>query len=110
MSRAVSMNVRATTTRGAMRSGMPMTLQSIAFFMLAAAAELGGAFLVWQWLRQGRGWWLAVLGAGLLFVYALLQTAQPFNFGRAFAAYGGIFIASALLWGWLIDGQTLDRW
>jgi small multidrug resistance family-3 protein len=88
---------------------MPI-LQSVGFFVLAAAAELGGAYLVWQWVREGRPWWLALIGAGSLFIYALLQTSQSFGFGRAFAAYGGIFIAGALVWGWLIDGRAPDPW
>jgi small multidrug resistance family-3 protein len=87
-----------------------MMLQSIVAFVLAAAAELGGAYLVWQWVRGGRGWALGLLGAGSLLVYALLQTTQSFTFGRAFAAYGGIFIAGALLWGWWVDGHVPDRW
>jgi small multidrug resistance family-3 protein len=47
---------------------------------------------------------------GALFIYSLLQTAQAFGFGRTFAAYGGIFILIALLWGWLVDKQVPDRW
>ncbi len=45
-----------------------------------------------------------------LFIYAIIQTLQTLNFGRAFAAYGGVFIITATLWGWWIDGQTPDRW
>ena len=45
-----------------------------------------------------------------LFIYSLIQTAQAFGFGRTFAAYGGIFIVIALLWGWLVDQQVPDRW
>jgi small multidrug resistance family-3 protein len=85
-------------------------LKSIPLFFLAALAEIGGAYLIWQWARVGRTVLLALLGAGLLLSYALLQTAQPFNFGRAFAAYGGVFIAVATLWGWWIDGRIPDRW
>ncbi len=85
-------------------------LRSIALFILAALGEVGGAYLVWQWLRAGRSLILAVLGAGLLFTYAVLQTTQTFNFGRAFAAYGAVFITVATLWGWLIDGRIPDRW
>ena len=87
-----------------------MMLQSIVTFVLAAAAELGGTYLVWQWIREGRGWVLGLLGAGSLLVYALLQTTQSFTFGRAFAAYGGVFIAGSLLWGWRVDGHVPDRW
>lgn len=49
-------------------------------------------------------------GVLALFLYAWMQTNQAFGFGRAFAAYGAVFIATALLWGWWVDGQTPDRW
>ncbi len=78
-------------------------------FVLAAGCELGGAYLVWQWLRSGRTPLLGVAGAILLVLYATIQTTQSFSFGRAFAAYGGVFIAMAMLWGWRIDGHTPDR-
>ncbi len=86
------------------------TLKSIFFFLLAATTEIGGAYLVWQWMRGGQPILFAGAGALLLFAYALLQTTQPFSFGRAFAGYGGIFIALAMLWGWWIDGLVPDHW
>lgn len=89
---------------------MPILIRSFVLFVLAAVAEISGAYLIWQWARVGRTVGLALIGAGALFIYALLQTTQPFNFGRAFAAYGGIFITIALLWGWWVDRQTPDRW
>lgn len=85
-------------------------LRSFGVFVLAALAELGGAYAVWQWARGGGSILLAALGAGSLFFYAWLQTIQPFNFGRAFAAYGGVFIVTALVWGWLVDGHSPDWW
>jgi len=85
-------------------------IKSISLFFLAAISELGGAYLVWQWQRTGKPLLFALLGALALFIYALVQTAQTFSFGRAFAAYGGVFIAAATLWGWWIDGHTPDRW
>jgi small multidrug resistance family-3 protein len=85
-------------------------LRTVALFVLAALGEIGGAYLVWQWARVGRNLAFALAGAGLLFAYAFTQTTQPFNFGRAFAAYGGVFITVALLWGWLVDGHVPDRW
>ncbi len=83
---------------------------SLITFLLAACAEVGGAYSVWQGLRAGRAALFGIGGAVLLFIYAWLQTTQPFNFGRAFAAYGGVFIVVATLWGWLVDGRTPDRW
>jgi small multidrug resistance family-3 protein len=85
-------------------------LRTIVLFLLAAISEISGAYLVWQWARFGRSLAFALAGTGLLFGYAFTQTSQPFNFGRAFAAYGGVFITAALLWGWLIDGRVPDRW
>jgi small multidrug resistance family-3 protein len=84
--------------------------RSIAIFVVAAVAEIGGAYLIWQWLRGSQPLFFALAGAALLFAYALLQTAQPFSFGRAFAGYGGIFVATATLWGWWIDGRVPDSW
>jgi len=85
-------------------------LKPIALFVLAAIAELGGAYLIWQWQRAGKPLLFALFGVVILFIYAFVQTAQSFSFGRAFAAYGGVFIVAATLWGWWIDGRTPDRW
>lgn len=84
--------------------------KSILLFSLAALSEVGGAYLVWQWARAGRSILFALGGAALLLAYALAQTTQPFSFGRAFAAYGGVFITVVLLWGWLVDRRAPDRW
>ena len=86
------------------------TIQTISLFIVAGFAEISGAYLIWQWLRAGKSAVWGVLGLGALFVYAMTQTLQTFNFGRAFAGYGGIFIALAMLWGWRVDGQVPDNW
>jgi len=85
-------------------------LKSILLFVLAAIAEISGAYLIWQWQRTGKPLIFALIGIVVLFVYAFIQTTQSFSFGRAFAAYGGIFIAAATLWGWWVDGRTPDSW
>ena len=85
-------------------------LKSTILFFLAAVTEIGGAYLVWQWQRAGKPLLFALIGMLVLFIYAFIQTAQTFSFGRAFAAYGGIFIAVATLWGWWVDGRAPDRW
>ena len=81
-----------------------------ALFGLAGLAEIGGGYLIWQWLREGRPLWVGLLGAGILVLYGILPTLQPatLDFGRVYAAYGGAFIALALAWGWLVDGRQPD--
>lgn len=89
-----------------------MTLgRSILLFAVAALAEIGGAWLVWQGLREHRG--LLWIGAGVVVLggYGMLMTLQPeAHFGRIMAAYGGVFVAGALLWGIIVDGFRPDRW
>ncbi|WP_066583402.1 YnfA family protein [Cellulomonas timonensis] len=85
--------------------------RSISLFAAAALFEIGGAWLVWQGIREHRGW--AWIGAGViaLGVYGGFATLQPdANFGRILAAYGGGFVAGALAWGMVVDGFKPDRW
>lgn len=89
---------------------MQPMLRALGLFITAALFEIGGAYLVWMWQRSGKPILWAVVGLAALFIYSLIQTLQAFNFGRIFAAYGGIFIVTAMLWGWLVDGHTPDRW
>lgn len=84
--------------------------KSVLFFTLAGLCELGGAYLIWLWLKGGRSAWLGVLGAVVLVTYGYLHTQQPANYGRIQAAYSGYFIALALLWGWLVDKVAPDRY
>jgi small multidrug resistance family-3 protein len=89
--------------------GMPL-LRSVALFVLAALAEIGGAWLVWQGVREHRG--LVFAGAGVLALgaYGFVATLQPDpHFGRILAAYGGVFVASSLGWGMLVDRFRPDR-
>ncbi|MEV8505732.1 YnfA family protein [Actinoplanes sp. NPDC051475] len=89
---------------------MPM-LRSVALFLLAAVAEIGGAWLVWQGVREHRGLLLAGAGVIALGAYGFVATLQPdANFGRILAAYGGVFVAGSLGWGMLFDGFKPDRW
>jgi small multidrug resistance family-3 protein len=86
------------------------TVRSIALFAVAAVAEIGGAYLVWQAVREGRPWWLAALGGVALFAYGFVAAFQPDpNFGRILAAYGGVFVAGSLAWGVVFDGFRPDR-
>ncbi|UGT57221.1 YnfA family protein [Nocardia asteroides] len=86
-------------------------MRSAVLFLLAAVAEIGGAWLIWQGVREHRG--LAWIGAGVvaLGVYGFVATLQPdAHFGRILAAYGGVFVAGSLLWGMALDGFRPDRW
>ena len=83
--------------------------QSLALFFLAGLCEIGGGYLVWRSLRSGDPVWMGVLGGVLLAAYGVAATLQPANFGRVYAAYGGIFIAMALSWGWVVDRVKPDR-
>ncbi|MEU4575359.1 YnfA family protein [Nonomuraea sp. ATR24] len=85
--------------------------RSLLLFALAALAEIGGAWLIWQGVREQRG--LLWIGAGVvaLGLYGFVATLQPdANFGRILAAYGGVFVAGSLAWGMAVDGFRPDRW
>jgi small multidrug resistance family-3 protein len=85
--------------------------RSILLFILAAVAEIGGAWLVWQGVREHKG--LLWMGSGIvaLGIYGFVATLQPdANFGRILAAYGGVFVAGSLLWGMIADGFKPDRY
>ncbi|OWK32038.1 YnfA family protein [Sphingomonas mucosissima] len=80
-------------------------------FIGAAVAEIAGCFSFWAWLRLDRSPWWIVPGIGSLCLFAYLLTLVDANHaGRAYAAYGGIYIATALLWLWLAEGARPDRW
>jgi len=86
-------------------------LRSILLFVVAALAEIGGAWMVWQGVREHRG--TAWIGAGIaaLAAYGFVATFQDDpNFGRILAAYGGIFVAGSLVWGMVVDGFRPDRY
>lgn len=83
--------------------------QSIFYFVAAGICEIGGGYLVWLWLREGKPLSYGVFGAVILVLYGVIPTFQPAHFGRVYAAYGGVFIALSILWGWKVDGVTPDR-
>ncbi|MHB0936567.1 MAG: YnfA family protein [Armatimonadota bacterium] len=84
-------------------------VKSLSYFLLAGLCEIGGGYLIWLWLREGRSAWLALAGGIVLCLYGIIPTLQPAGFGRVYAAYGGIFIMLALLWGWHFDKTVPDR-
>lgn len=82
---------------------------SLGLFVLAGLCEIGGGYLVWQWLREGKPMGVGILGGILLMTYGVIPTLQHAHFGRVYAAYGGLFIILSLLWGWALDGTRPDR-
>lgn len=84
-------------------------IKSIFYFVLAGLFEIGGGYLIWLWIREGKSIWYAVSGAVILVLYGVIPTLQPANFGRVYAAYGGIFIVLSILWGWGIDRKAPDK-
>ena len=88
-----------------------LVARSIALFLAAAVLEIGGAWLVWQGVREHRGWLWIGLGVVALGAYGFVATLQPdASFGRVLAAYGGVFVAGSLAWGVVLDGYRPDRY
>ena len=85
----------------------------VALFFVAGVLEIGGGWMWWQALREGKPWWYAVIGSAMLCLYGVVPTFQPQtagteDFGRVYAAYGCWFIMLSLAWGWAVDGNRPD--
>ena len=84
-------------------------LVGLILFIVAGIAEIGGGYLIWLWLREGRPTYFGVLGGLSLALYGIVATFQNFpSFGRVYAAYGCIFIVLSVLWGWGVDKKMPD--
>lgn len=86
------------------------SIASLGLFFLATLFEIGGGYLVWLWLRENKGALFGLLGGLTLAIYGIIPTFQPAHFGRVYAAYGGIFIVSSLIWGAIIDKKNPDKY
>ena len=86
-------------------------IQPLGFFLLAALFEIGGCFAFWAWLRLGRTHWFVVPGllSLVLFAWSLTRVEADFA-GRAYAAYGGVYVVSSLLWLLFVEHVLPDRW
>ena len=85
----------------------------VALFVAAGVLEIGGGWMWWQALREGKPWWYAVIGSAMLCFYGVVPTFQPQtagteDFGRVYAAYGCWFILLSLAWGWAVDRTRPD--
>ena len=86
-------------------------MQSLFFFVLAALFEIAGCFAFWAWIRADRRAWVVIPGIASLVIFALCLTRVESAYaGRAYAAYGGIYVASSLLWLWGVERVLPDRW
>jgi len=90
-------------------NSLTFILSSFGLFVVAALLEIGGGYLVWLWLRERKKITYGLIGGIILFVYGIIPTLQPSNFGRVYAAYGGIFVVMAIIWGFIIDKKRPDR-
>lgn len=84
-------------------------VKSIIYFVVAGLCEIGGGYLMWLWLREGKPIWFALIGGAILVLYGIIPTLQPAPFGRVYAAYGGVFVGLSILWGWRVDKISPDR-
>jgi small multidrug resistance family-3 protein len=82
---------------------------TLVLFFVAALLEIGGGYLVWQWIREKKGIVMGLIGGIILFLYGIIPTLQPLHFGRTYAAYGGIFVISSIIWGMIVDKKKPDR-
>lgn len=85
-------------------------VKSLFLFVLAGICEIGGGYLVWLWLKEEKPLWMGILGGVILFLYGVVATWQVANFGRVYAAYGGVFIVLSVLWAWKVDNFKPDRY
>ena len=86
-------------------------MKAFVFYTIAAFAEIGGCFAFWAWLRLERSMWWIVPGIVSLIVFAYMLTRiESVYAGRAYAAYGGVYIAASLIWMWAVEGARPDRW
>jgi small multidrug resistance family-3 protein len=85
-------------------------IRSLIVFVLAGVCEIGGGYMIWLWLKEGKSGWMGIVGALILIFYGIIATLQPTTFGRTYAAYGGIFIVMSILWGWQIDHINPDKY
>ena len=85
-------------------------LNTLGLFALTALAEIIGCYLPYLWLKQGKSIWLLLPAAASLALFAWLLTLHPTATGRVYAAYGGVYVATAIVWLWLVDGIRPSHW
>ncbi|HEV8080528.1 MAG TPA: YnfA family protein [Chitinophagaceae bacterium] len=84
-------------------------IKSLSIFLLTGLCEIGGGYLVWLWLKEGKPFWYGLLGSLILVLYGVVATLQASNFARVYATYGGVFIVMSLLWAYTFDNYLPDK-
>ncbi|WP_234998031.1 YnfA family protein [Parabacteroides sp. Marseille-P3160] len=87
-----------------------MILKSILIFILAGICEIGGGYLIWQTVREGKSLWYGILGGIIMVLYGLVATLQASDFAKVYATYGGFFIVLSLLWAFIFDKYTPTKY
>ncbi len=87
-----------------------MLIKTAVLFFITALAEITGCFLPWLWLKKGGSAWLLLPAAASLAIFVWLLTLHPAASGRVYAAYGGVYVLTALLWLRVVDGVKLSVW
>lgn len=85
-------------------------IKSVGIFVLAGLCEIGGGYMVWQWLKQDKPVWYGFLGAIILVFYGIVATWQTANFAKVYATYGGFFIVMSFLWAMKFDHYIPDKY
>ena len=83
--------------------------KSVLIFILAGFCEIGGGYLVWQWMKEDKPFWYGILGGSILVLYGIMATLQTESFARVYATYGGFFIVMSLLWAIKFDHFSPDK-
>jgi small multidrug resistance family-3 protein len=87
-----------------------MFIRTAGLFVITAVCEIVGCFLPYLWIRRNASPWLLVPAGFSLALFAWLLTLHPTGAGRTYAAYGGVYVATAVAWLWLVEGQRPDQW
>lgn len=85
-------------------------IKTYLIFILAGICEIGGGYLIWLWLREGKSFWYGLTGSLILILYGIVATWQTSNFAKVYAAYGGIFIVLSMLWAYKFDNYIPTRY
>jgi len=85
-------------------------IRTVIIFTVAGLCEIGGGYLVWLWLREGKPLWYGITGGIILALYGVVATFQTSNFAKVYATYGGVFIVLSLLWAYKMDGYNPTKY